>query len=210
MLSMRRVVPFKGGQMPFTPDTIVQCRQCGAKNRIPNDRSAAAAARCGRCGTPLPFMQPETEPGGSLTVRCAHCRTRNRVPMDKLERGAKCGKCGVQLQVGDILSGKPVVISDGNFEEKVMASPLPVLLYAWAPWCGTCQSTGPMIDGFAADSKGKVRVAKVNVDANPQLASRFNILSVPFLFIFDNGQLKESLPGAVSQYDLMLKMAHYF
>jgi thioredoxin 2 len=195
--------------MPSAQHSIVQCSQCGAKNRIPNDRSDGATARCGRCRMPLPSSRPETGPGGLLTVRCTHCRTRNRVPMDKLERGAKCGKCGIQLQLGDILSGKPVVISDGDFEEKVIASPLPVLLYAWAPWCGTCQSTGPMIDRFAADSKGKIRVAKVNVDANPQLASRFNILSVPFLFIFDNGRLIESLPGAVSQYDLMLKMAHY-
>jgi thioredoxin 2 len=195
--------------MPSAPSLIVQCSQCGAKNRIPSDRSNGATPRCGRCGAALPVARPEAASQGPLTVRCAHCRTRNRVPVDKLERGAKCGKCGTQLKIGDILSGKPVVISDGNFQEKVMASPLPVLLYAWAPWCGTCQSTGPMIDRFAADSKGKVRVAKLNVDANPQLASRFNILSVPFLFIFDNGQLKESLPGALSQYDLMLKMGRY-
>lgn len=195
--------------MPSAQSSIVACNRCGAKNRIPANRADNAKARCGRCGTPLPSPPTEAETVGPLTVRCTQCRTRNRVPVEKLAQGAKCGKCQAALPLDDILSSQPVVVGDGDFQEKVMASPLPVLIYAWAPWCGTCQSTGPIIESFAADAKGKIRVAKLNVEANPQLASRFNILSVPYLFIFDNGQLKESLPGAVSQYDLMLKMAHY-
>ena len=67
----------------------------------------------------------------------------------------------------------------------------------------------PIIDEFAAETKGKVRVGKINVDANPMLSSKFNILSVPFLFIFDNGQMKESMPGGLQKHDLMMKMAKY-
>jgi len=84
-----------------------------------------------------------------------------------------------------------------------------VLLFAWAPWCPTCGAMTPIIDQFAAESKGKIRVGKVNVDANPALAQQFSILSVPFIFIFDNGQLRESLPGGLQKHELMMKMASY-
>ena len=67
----------------------------------------------------------------------------------------------------------------------------------------------PIIDQFGIESKGKVRVGKLNIDTNQNLASKFNILSVPFLFIFDNGNLKESLPGGMQKHDLMMKMAPY-
>ena len=67
----------------------------------------------------------------------------------------------------------------------------------------------PIIDEFAREAKGKVRVSKVNIDANPALVSRFNIMSVPFIFIFDGGQMKTSQPGAVQKHDLMIKMAPY-
>jgi thioredoxin 2 len=101
------------------------------------------------------------------------------------------------------------MVTDGNFDAKVLNSPLPVLLFAWAPWCPTCGAAAPIIDQFAAEAKGKIRVGKLNVDANPELASRFSILSVPFLFIFDNGEMRESIPGALQKHELMLRMSPY-
>jgi thioredoxin 1 len=67
----------------------------------------------------------------------------------------------------------------------------------------------PVFDNFAREAKGRVRCGKLNVDANRQLANRFNILSVPFLFIFDNGQLKQSLPGVQTKHELMMLMSPY-
>jgi len=67
----------------------------------------------------------------------------------------------------------------------------------------------PIVDQFAVESKGKVRVGKVNVDSSPMLASKYNIMSVPFIFIFDNGQMKESGPGGLQKHDMMMKMAPY-
>jgi thioredoxin 1 len=67
----------------------------------------------------------------------------------------------------------------------------------------------PIVDQFAVESKGKVRVGKVNVDSSPMLASKYNIMSVPFIFIFDNGQMKESGPGGLQKHDMMIKMAPY-
>jgi len=67
----------------------------------------------------------------------------------------------------------------------------------------------PIVDQFAVESKGKVRVGKVNVDSSPMLASKYSIMSVPFMFIFDNGQMKESGPGGLQKHDMMMKMAPY-
>jgi thioredoxin 2 len=134
---------------------------------------------------------------------------RNRVPAAKLGAAPKCGKCGALLETDELFGPQPVQVTDGNFEAQVLKSPLPVLLFAWAPWCSTCVAVAPVIEQFAAEAKGRVRVGKLNVDANPNLAGRFSIMSVPFLFIFDNGEMKASLPGTLEKHELMLKMAPY-
>jgi thioredoxin 2 len=134
---------------------------------------------------------------------------KNRVPENKLQSGAKCGKCGEPLATGDVQSGRPVLVSDSNFDQTVLASPLPVLLYGWSPQCSVCGSTGPMVDQLAHETKGKFRVGKLNTPANPILSRKFNILAVPSFFIFDGGQLKHHIPGAVPKHDLMLAMAKY-
>ena len=142
-------------------------------------------------------------------MRCPSCRKRNRIPAEKIGLTAKCGNCGERLATDGLLSGNPIMVTDGNFDDTVGKSPLPVLLFCWAPWCPTCGTVAPSMDEFASDAKGRVRVGKLNIDANPITASRFNVRSVPFLFIFDSGQLKESLPGGVPKHEIMMKMAHY-
>ncbi len=187
---------------------IVHCANCGAANRIPADKTGAAA-KCGKCHTALPTEQKKTAAGESTKMRCTECGTKNKVPADKLDAGAKCGKCGAALKTEALNEPQPVMITDSNFEDKVIKSPLPVLLFAWAPWCPTCGAVTPIIDEFATQSKGKVRVGKVNIDANPGLANNYSIMSVPFLFIFDNGQMKESMPGGLQKHELMMKLAPY-
>jgi thioredoxin 2 len=187
---------------------VVACPQCGVKNRIPIEKleRQASPPKCGRCGTPL---VPNKDSREILTLRCSQCRTKNRVPVAKLHAGAKCGQCRAPLQHQELLSGRTVMVTDANFAQTVMQSPLPVLLYAWAPWCSVCGSTGPTVDQLAKETKGKIRVGKINIDANPTLASKYNILSVPAFFIFDAGQLKTHLPGAVPKHELMLKLAAF-
>ena len=187
---------------------IVRCLDCGAANRIPAEK-IGEPAKCGKCHSLLPTDQRKAPPGEAFKMRCSECGTKNKIPADKIEAGAKCGKCGSLLKTEELFEPQPVMVTDGNFDAKVLKSPLPVLMFAWAPWCPTCSSVAPIIDEFAAEAKGKVRVGKINVDANPMLASKYNILSVPFLFIFDNGQMKESMPGGLQKYDIMMKMAPY-
>ncbi len=185
---------------------IIHCSACGAANRIPAER-LEQTARCGKCHAPLP--RAAAGPQQSYKLRCTDCGAKNRIPADKLQAGAKCGKCGSALKTAALLAPQPIMVSDADFDDQVLKSPLPVLMFAWAPWCPTCGAVAPIIDQFGAETKGRVRVVKVNVDANPALASRFNIMSVPFLFIFDNGQLKQSMPGGLPKHELMLKMAPY-
>jgi thioredoxin 2 len=194
---------------PTTDPQIVHCPQCGAANRLPAERYGSPATKCGKCKSPLFPEKPAAGAETTYKMRCASCGARNRVPADRVGPGAKCGKCGAPLKTDELFIPQPVVVTEADFESRVLKSPLPVLLFAWAPWCSTCGAVAPVIEQFASDSKGRVRVGKLNIDGNPNLASRFSIMSVPFLFIFDNGELKESLPGTLQKHELMLKMAHY-
>ena len=187
--------------------SIIQCPACGVKNRIPPEK--LGEAKCGKCGAGLRSQDQSSDQMGSYTLRCMECRTKNRIPVAMVNAGAKCGKCGIQLNTDELFVPQPVMVTDRNFDKMVLNSPLPVLLFCWAPWCPTCGAVTPIIDEFARESKGKIRVGKLNVDGNQMTASKFNILSVPYLFIFDNGQLKESLPGGLQKQELMMKMAHY-
>jgi len=187
---------------------IIRCPECGAANRIPADK-IGVAAKCGKCHTLLPGDPEKTAPGQAIQMRCTQCGAKNKIPAGKLDAGGKCGKCGTLLKTEELFEPQPVMVTDSNFDIKVLKSPLPVLLFAWAPWCPTCGSVTPIIDEFASSAKGKVRVGKINVDANPMLASKYNIMSVPFLFIFDNGQMKESMPGGLQKHEIMMKMAPY-
>lgn len=188
--------------------TICICPHCGTKNRIPNEK-LEDTAKCGRCHK---AFSPQTAAKAAeqiLTLRCGNCRTKNRVPAGKLNAGPKCGRCGSLLQNRDLLTGRSLMVTDANFNETVLKSPLPVLLYGWAPWCSVCGSTTPQVEQLASETKGKIRVAKVNIDANPTLANKYNILSVPSFLIFDAGEFKTLLPGAVPKHDLMMQMAKF-
>ena len=187
---------------------LVTCSNCHAKNRIPLDK-LNASANCGQCHQPLPMTEARKQSEEKLTLRCSQCHVKNRVPVFQLHSGAKCGRCGAPLQHEDLLSGLPVLVNEANFNQMVLQSPLPVLLYGWAPWCGVCSGTSPMVEELASETKSKVRVAKLNIDNSPNLASRYNIMGVPAFFIFDAGEIKEHIPGAIPKHQLMLKLAPF-
>lgn len=142
-------------------------------------------------------------------MRCSECLTKNRLASSQLNDDAKCGKCGAPLKLNELHAPQPITISDQNFAEKVLKSPLPVLLFAMSPSCPSCSVVAPHVEAFARESRGKIRVGKLNIQFNPRLASRFNIMSVPYLLIFDKGQLLEDLPGALDKHQLLIKMSKY-
>jgi len=132
-------------------------------------------------------------------VSCNNCGARNRVDEGRLATSeARCGRCGEKLSAAaGEQDSKPITITDQTFEsEVVQARGRPVLVDCWAPWCGPCRMIAPILDQLAAESAGRYRIAKLNVDENPQVASRFNIASIPTMLIFKDGKLIDRIVGA--------------
>ena len=92
-----------------------------------------------------------------------------------------------------------LVITMDNFEEEVLKSELPVLVDFFAEWCGPCKMVGPLISEIAAEYEGKIKVGKVNVDEESELAGRYNIFSIPTVIGFKNGEIANKLVGLNSK-----------
>lgn len=88
-----------------------------------------------------------------------------------------------------------VQVSDHDFEQRVLKSDLPVLVDFWAEWCGPCRALGPVIESLAGQYAGKAVVAKVDVDANQQIAMKYGIRSIPTVILFDKGKVVETFIG---------------
>lgn len=100
------------------------------------------------------------------------------------------------------MSEKTIVITDDNFEEKVIKSESPVLVDFWAPWCGPCVAIAPTLDALAGDYEGKVTVAKMNVDDNKHVPTQYGVRSIPYMVLFKEGEIVDSVAGAVPKAKL--------
>ena len=126
-----------------------------------------------------------------IELACPSCGAINRIPAERLGAQGKCGKCKALLP----RMTTPVAVTDASFDSVVLRSKIPVLLDCWADWCGPCHMLAPTIDALARDYAGRVLVAKLDVDANPATAGRFDVRSIPTMLVFRDGQLVDRLVG---------------
>lgn len=94
-------------------------------------------------------------------------------------------------------------INQNNFQSEVLESKTQVIVDFWAPWCGPCQMLGPVIDEIGEELKDQVKVVKVNVDENQELAAKYNISSIPAVLIFENAQIKNTIIGFHQKQDYL-------
>jgi thioredoxin 1 len=95
-----------------------------------------------------------------------------------------------------------IKVTKENFND-VLASQVPVLVDFWAPWCGPCRMVAPVVEGIAEELGEKAVIGKINVDEQPELASRFGVMSIPTLAVFKNGRLAGSMVGVRSKQDIL-------
>jgi thioredoxin 2 len=125
-------------------------------------------------------------------IACPNDNVLNRVPPEKLADGPKCGKCGQAL-----FSSRPIDLDAASFERHAVKSDLPLVIDFWAAWCGPCRVMGPNFEAAAAKLEPRVRMAKLDTEAQPALAARYAISGIPAMILIHNGREIARTSGAM-------------
>ena len=127
----------------------------------------------------------------SLVVACPSCATKNRVPVSASGH-PRCPKCHTDL---------PWLVDAGDAEfDAAIATSTLVLVDLWAPWCGPCRMTAPILERLSVEFAGRIKVIKVNVDESPTVAQRYEARSIPMLLLMRSGEVVNTVIGAQSEH----------